>query len=231
MKKVTVILSLLVSLFMLMPSASADVEKKDGTIYGTIKVDKGGWVDNPAVSGGKKYTAKYYVTKTNKAGYVYITLKEELNVKINEVYAGSAFTLVKKGNIAGNDKDGYEVAYVFKLKNGTSISSETELMTVDVNIVDPTNTNCSLPYNPKGTTCENYASVGIYFDKNGNFVTTQDKYDETCAGSKPSEPIGDDEPNNPKTGNAVPYIAVGGGLLAIVGVYLFSRKSNKMYKL
>ena len=36
---------------------------------------------------------------------------------------------------------------------------------------------------------------------------------------------------NPKTGSAVSYIAIGAGLLLIAGAYVVSRKNTKMYKI
>ena len=53
-------------------------------------------------------------------------------------------------------------------------------------------------------------------------------YEEVCEGVTPDEP---DVPDTPNTGNPIPYIAVGGGLIAIAGVYFYSRKSNRMYKI
>ncbi len=66
---------------------------------------------------------------------------------------------------------------------------------------------------------------------------TETEYKEICEGyvpddpTDPDEPLPPDIPENPKSGSVIPYVAVGGGLIAIAGLYLFSRKSNKMYRL
>ena len=54
---------------------------------------------------------------------------------------------------------------------------------------------------------------------------------EACEGYTPSESNPTDVPNSPDTGSVVPYVAIGGGLVAIAAVYLYSRKSNKVYKI
>ena len=67
-----------------------------------------------------------------------------------------------------------------------------------------------------------------YFDNNYKEVT-ETEFEEACNGKTP--PVDTDVPNSPDTGSVIPYIAVGGGLVAIAGVYLYSRKANKVYKI
>ena len=38
-------------------------------------------------------------------------------------------------------------------------------------------------------------------------------------------------PNNPETGSAISYIAIGAGILLIAGAFVISRKNTKMYKI
>ena len=89
---------------------------------------------------------------------------------------------------------------------------------------------CKISYSPLGVSCitlEDKSGNTIYLDKNGNSIT-KEQYTEVCEGGTPTEP---DVPDTPNTGNPIPYIAVGGGLVALAGVYFYSRKSNKMYKI
>lgn len=232
MKKLISLLSLIAMMFVVVPvGAVAKSSSSAGTMYGTINVEESDWIQKSDKS-GYYITQKYTVTKTNASGYVYIAFLETLNVKITQVVDDGAFEIV--GDYVTTQQDGYNArVYVFKLRSGTSINKETELATVMAEIVDPNNKNCNLSYAPLSTQCSNVN--GKYFDNNGKLVT-EDEYKAACEGTNPVNPSNpDDEPNNkpdnPQTGNVVPYIAIAGGLAAIAGVYFISKKSNKIYKI
>ncbi len=237
MKRLTIILSLIAMMFCIVPiKVEADVRTTKGTKYGDITVDESAWTSKPG--GGYYITQEYTVTKTNASGYVFIAFTEDLNVKITNVVTDGAFE--KVGDFVDTKIDGFNArVYVFKLKSGTSINGATKLATVTADIVDPSNKSCVLNYSPLGTTCTN--SYEKYFDDKGKLVT-EDEYKAACeSGGTPSTNPPDDEPNtppaenpsgdNPQTGSVIPYIAIGGGLAAIAGVYFISRKSNKMYRI
>ena len=120
------------AIFLMMPLMAKAEEMKlasstNNTAYGTINVSESKeWQNKP--DGGKYIQQIYTVTKTSN-GYVWIKLIETLNVKVTNVVEGSAFTLVSS--------DAEENTYLFKQKNGTTLSSETEVMTVIAEIVDP----------------------------------------------------------------------------------------------
>lgn len=229
MKKLTIILCCVAMMFCVIPKVDAADQK-----YG-ITVAESDWT---AKTGGGYYINQVYsITKTNGAGYVYLTLLENLNVKITQVVASDAFEIVGDYVAVENGR-----VYVLKTKSGAAINgTKTELMTVVADIVDPKNKSCDLSYAPLDTNCSNIN--GKYFDNNGKLVT-EDEYKKACEGTTPTNPEnpGDDpndpsgpnnsnNPKNPQTGSVIPYIAIGGGLAAIAGVYFVSRKSNKMYKI
>ena len=220
MKKITILLSVIGILFAVLPLnvSAAELKEKsrrDTQFYGKVTVmETDGWDDKQ--DGGKFITQEYYVTKT-QGGYVYIRLLETSNVKITSILPGSNFTKVKEIRVDG----GVDVV----LKAKSTISSRTQLITVLADIVDPSQTNCVLNYSPLGVSCLHIDD--LYLDKNGNEVS-EAEYNEVCNGVTTP---GDVPSDNPSTGNPIPYIAVGGGLLAIAGVYFFSRKSNKFYKI
>lgn len=199
-------------------AAMKEVNKADGTMYGTIRVmESDGWETNS--DGGKYINQTYYVSKVNSAGYVYIKLTESYNVEIANQMASSSFDIISQTE----SNDG--IIYLLKLKSGTSINTETELFTVVANIKDPTDTKCSLTYSPLSMSC--IVIDNKYYDADGKEIS-QEEYAAACEGVTPPK---EEEIEPPATGSYVPYVAVGGGLAAIVVVYLYSKKSNKMYKL
>ena len=220
MKKLSVILSFIVLLaFLVMPNmVNAAETSRQNTIYGTVTIDESEWTES-----GDTYsiTQVYYITKSSE--YVYFNIKPVLNVNNVEIIASSrAYSIVSKTTL-----DDGSVNVLMKATNGTGINgTKTELFTVIAKIVDPSKLECDLSYSPLSVACA--VIDNNYFDDNGKKVT-EEVYNQACNGYVPDEPI-EDEPN-PETGSVIPYIAVGGGLIAIAGVYLYSRKSNKMYKI
>lgn len=225
MKKIAVLLSVVGMLFAISPlKVSAALKQamvKNGTMYGTLKVmESDGWEDKS--DGGKYITQVLSVTKTIN-GYVYIKVGEVSNVKITSAVPGSGFTIVHQNRVT----DGVE----YLLKTEKTVSSETEVLTVLADIVDPTKKECNLSLIPLSVNCIHVGE--LYLDKSGKPITAQE-YAEICEGvttTPTPTPVEPDVPDSPQTGSAIPYVAVGGGLLAIAGVYFFSRKSNKMYKI
>lgn len=219
MKKITVMLSFIMMVMLVgMTGVSAKevIEGGSNTIYGTISKDN-------STSNGVT-TEIYYITKTNSAGYVALTFKPVANVsKITFSGTGSAFEVV--GTPAQNSDGGITV--ILKTKSGSAINgTETEAVTIMATLVDPS-ANCRVTVIPEGTNC---APVGnAYFDKSGK-VVSESEYNATCKDASTTTPETPDVPN-PQTGSYVPYIAVGAGLIAIAGVYFYSKKSNKMYRI
>lgn len=222
MKKLTIILSVIGLLLMVSPmKASAEemkqaMENTNPNLYGTLTVmESSSWETKP--EGGKFITAVAYVTKT-VGGYVYLDLTETTNVKIDKILPSASFELVKDETTATGRR------VLFKAKG--TVNARTEVFTLTADIVDPTlHQECRISYAPLGVSCiklEDKSGNTLYLDKNGNSVT-KEQYDEVCEGTT--------VPDTPNTGNPIPYIAVCGGLIAIAGVYFYSRKSNKMYKI
>ena len=74
----------------------------------------------------------------------------------------------------------------------------------------------------------NWSEEGIPLDDNGNAIS-EEEYNQVCGNT--TTPGDNNDVPSPETGSVVPYIAIGGGLLAIVAVYFFSKRSNKVYKI
>lgn len=222
MKKLTIILSVIGLLLMSAPMKASAAEMKERynkTIpnYGNVVImETNGWEDKPG--GGKFITQVYYVTKT-VGGYVYMDLVETTNVKIDKILTSASFELVSSEDNAKGKR--------ILLKAKGNVTEKTEVFTVTADIVNPSDPdkNCELDFSPLGVSCiklDDKSGNTTYLDRNGNSVT-KEQYDEVCEGTV--------VPDTPNTGNPIPYIAVGGGLIAIAGVYFYSRKSNRMYKI
>lgn len=225
MKKISIILSVIGLLLMAMPIKASAAEMKEvmnSTVryYGTLTVmESSGWESKP--DGSKFVTQVVYVTQT-VGGYVYLDIVQTTNTKIDKILPSASFELVKSEDSANGKR--------VLLKAKGTVSGKTEAFTVTADIVDPSLSECKISYSPLGVSCitiEDKSGNTLYLDKNGNSIT-KEQYTEVCEGGTPTEP---DVPDTPNTGNPIPYIAVGGGLVAIAGVYFYSRKSNKMYKI
>ncbi|MDE5539893.1 MAG: hypothetical protein K2J20_05355 [Bacilli bacterium] len=114
------------------------------------------------------------------------------------------------------------VSLIVGNSNGLTAGQKTEMMTVTSNYTSTD--NCRLSLSLGTISCVQLG--GIYIDANGASVT-EAEYNEVC-GNKPEVP--NDVPNS-DTGSVVPYVAVGGGIVAIAGVFLYSKKSKRMYRI
>jgi hypothetical protein len=224
------IFSLVLTMLILIPFNvhARVVGTNSGGAYGTITVEEpdSGWSGSEAT--GFSVTQTYTITKS-KSEYLYFTLLPTNNVSDLVVLASSGFSTVV--NVKNSDGS---VSIILKTNNDQPVSSKTEIFTVTAKIVDPSKKECKIDYMPGSLQC--LELNGNYFDKNGKKIT-ETEYKEICEGyvpddpTDPDEPLPPDIPENPKSGSVIPYVAVGGGLIAIAGLYLFSRKSNKMYRL
>ena len=213
MKRFLVMLSLVVASIIFIPNVYADR-------YYNITVEESEW--QTSQDGQVVENATYYVDKTI-GGYVYFEIIEDKNVKVdpnpNNIVTGPNFDKISA------QKTDNGMLVLFKAKDGVTINSKTEVFTILVSIVDPSIKECKLNFSPYGLSCAQIE--GHYFDANGNEVTAEQQA-ASCEGYVAEEP---DVPNSPQTGSVIPYIAIGGGLAAIALVYLYSRRSNKVYKI
>lgn len=121
---------------------------------------------------------------------------------------------------------------LFNSASGGVLAPGTYKFTVVVKKIDPA--NCSVKWTPctidegQNTPICDYKPVvptkaickivgNKYFGKNGTEVT-KEVYESECI-------------NNPKTGNFMPYIVLGAGIMLAVVVFTVSRKNNKLYKI
>ncbi len=216
MKKLMGLLSLIAIMLCILPAnVSADSKSVNIPAYGTLTIDETPWT-----SENKVVTQVYSITKSGPI--TAITIIPVLNVSNVKITASSYFDIIDEQT----GSDGSVTVYL-KAKNGTGVNgTKTELLTAvaDGNDNIPSE-GCNLSYSPISLNCSTKVE-GYYFDDNGNSIT-EEEYKEACEGVVPPS---NDVPS-PDTGSVVPYIAVGGGLIAIAGVYLYSRKSNKVYKI
>ncbi len=218
MKKIMGLLSLIALMLGIIPlNVDAAETSKSGTIYGTITVNETPWTAETGTT-----TQVYSITKSGP--YVGMTIIPFRNISNIEVKASSEFEIV------GNPTKGTDgsVTVILKAKNGTGVNgTKTELLTaVGTGSSDIVSDGCNLSYSPLALNCstkiENY-----YFNDEGDMITAE-QYSQLCSGVTPPK---DEDVQNADTGIAIPYIAVGGGLIAVAGVYLYSKKSNKVYKI
>ena len=233
LKKITVMLSFIMMFFVgIVGVKAAETPVSNGTIYGNITMSS-----QPFTSSNPITLETYYITKTTN-GYVYMTVKPTLNISSITIDSSSAFSIVNQTK----NSDG-SITVLFKTKSGSAINNtKTELMVVTARIADVTKDECQITVSPLGMNCLKVNNT--YFDNSGK-VVTEAQWKAACESSSttPSDPSDPDVPNNttdpsnpsntnnPQTGNYIPYMAVAAGLIAIAGVYFYSKKSNKMYKL
>ena len=229
MKKTMMMLGVVGACLFLMPSivhAAAFVDPdKDGVYendeaismgaYGTIQAGDATWKYSNEAEGEKTWTFSF----STSSSYIYFQLvPSSVDIESVSVNTGDGFVPIIPDKISG----GIQPVLI------QSANSRATTLTVTVITTDTADKGCMLDVAPQELSCT--VVNGLYFDDDGNNVT-EEQYNEICGGVVPTP---DDDPNdipNSETGSVVPYIAIGGGLLAIVGVYLISRKSNKVYKI
>jgi len=217
-KKIASVLLLIVLCFVALPVANAAKETIEGaanTIYGTIsreRTDEGG---------AGIETNNIYITKSSSE-YIYLTFTPGLNVKeISSITPTSGFKMVS------SKKTSNDGSWTVLLKsNNGKVTKETQILELMLE-QEKVGEDCNVVVTPIPLSCS--TADGKYFIADGSEVT-KEVYDSVCSNVTPTTPT-PDEGDDVQTGIPVPYLAVAGGVLAIAGVYLYSRKQNKMYKI
>ena len=228
MKKNIMLLSVLATLLFALPStvsAAVSFEDTDGDgtyensdvisvgQFGTIAVGDMTWEYVEGSDEEKLWTISFETSHP----FIYFSLVP-VSVSIDSVnVSGNGFVLADQESAGDGMID-------ILIENANSGSG---MVTVTIVTTDTADEGCQLNISPLNLDCS-VNIPGIYFDDNGNEITAEE-YQEVCGNATtPDDP--NDIPNS-ETGSVVPYVAIGGGLLAIVALYLFSRKSNKVYKI
>ena len=235
MKKITVILvTIMMMLYVIPMKVSAEEfstdfrdSDGDGVFESTSAISAGrygsfaaGDITYEYTEGSdKERTWSFYLTVgSNDFDYVYMLITPT-NVSIDGVSTDtSSFLPLNTISEAGGYLL-YEVA--------GDLEAGDRVLLYQIITTNTSDEDCQITVSPGELNCS-VNIPGIYFDNNGN-VISEEEYQEVCGNTTPDNP--DDIPTSPETGSVVPYVAIGGGLLAIVVVYLFSRKSNKVYKI
>lgn len=232
MKRITVMLAIVLVLFYSLPiNVSAAAYVKDGNTYKSdsdISVGKYGTIKTGDATytytdeGEKIKTWSFYVTAGEDLDYVSINLLP-VALEIQSVKAGNLFNKLSSSN----------ENVLLEVKSAGSVKKGDRILLFTVITKDTADTGCTLSLSPQDVgTCT--IIDGNYFDKSGKRVT-EEAYKASCE-KQPDEPVTPppDDPNdipNSETGSVVPYVAIAGGLIAIAGVYMYSKKANRMYKL
>ena len=228
MKKTMIMLGVMVACLFLMPSVvhaaqfvdpdSDGVYVNDTAIsmgrYGTIAAGDASWTYSDEAEGEKTWTFSF----STSSSYIYFQLvPTSVDIEGISVNTSNGFMYISQPQISG----GIQPVLI------QSANSSATTLTVTVITTDTADTGCMLDVSPQELSCT--VVNGLYFDDDGNNVTAE-QYNEICGGATTPNDGPNDIPNS-ETGSVVPYIAIGGGLVAIVAVYLISRKSNKVYKI
>ena len=228
MKKNIMLLGVLATLLFVLPStvsAAVSFEDTDGDgtyensdvisvgQFGTIAVGDMTWEYLEGSDEEKIWTISFETSHP----FIYFSLVPA-SVSIDSVnVSGNGFVLADQESAGDGMID-------ILIENANSGSG---MVTVTVVTTDTADEGCQLNVSPLNLNCS-VNIPGIYFDDNGNEISAEE-YQEVCGNTTtPDDP--NDVPNS-QTGSVVPYVAIGGGLLAIVAVYLFSRKANKVSKI
>lgn len=228
MKKNIILFSVLATMLCILPHqvyAASFVDNDGDGVYendeaisagqfGTIAAGDFTWRYEDSDTGRKRWTISF----DTSSSYIYFSLVPNA-VSIDSVYvSGTGFALF-------NQNDNSDGSVDVMIESANSGSSR---VTITVITIDTADTGCTLNISPYNLNCS-VNVPGVYFDDNGN-VITEEEYNQVCGNTT----ITPDDPNdipNSQTGSVVPYVAIGGGVVAIVVVYLLSRKSNKVYKI
>ena len=185
--------------------------------YGSFAAGDVKWRYTDEENGIKEW--QFTLTPSGNFQTIYMTLVPNA-LEIQKVTAGSDFKQLSFDNSA-------EVV----IQPKSSLTKNKKVLLFTVTTKDTAETGCMLSYSPGSTSC---AKIGdIYLDKDGKSVT-KSEYEKACGTggtTTVTDPKDPDIPNTPDTGSVIPYFAIGGGLAAIAGVYLYSRKSSKVYKI
>lgn len=210
MKKLVVLLSLAVMLVMpLNVNAASWSEEKvlsKNSIYGELSAREMPWEGNDPTQ------LEVYITKASEYISLTFTVNNLKDVKFMEAANITVVNSDFKDNV---------LTVLLKTKDGKAITKKTEVGSAMGYPID-TEKGCSIAVTPQTLACAKLDNM--YFDKSGKAIT-EEEYNEVCSNIT-TEP-GDDV----QTGSVIPYVAIAGGLIAIAGVYLYSRRTNKMYKL
>ena len=235
MKKITVILVTIMTMLYVIPmkvsaeELSTDFTDSDGDgVYESTSAISAGRYGNFAAGdityeytegSNEERTWSFYLTVgSNNFDYVYMLITPT-NVSIDSVTTDTSSFLALNSIPETGGTLLYEVA--------GDLEAGDRVLLYQIITTNTSDENCQISVSPAELNCS-VNIPGIYFDNDGN-VITEEEYQEVCGNTTPDNP--DDIPSSPETGSVVPYVAIGGGLLAIVVVYLFSRKSNKVYKI
>jgi len=211
-KKLTSVLLLVAVLcFVALPvvdAAKTVIEGGENGEYGAISKER---VTDEETSPGFEVN-NIYITKS-RGSYIYITFTPGLNIKnIVSIEAANGFKIVS--DVKGSD--GSRTVLIESL-NG-KVTKETKILKIEMQ-QEEVGEDCKLLVSPHKLSCT--AANGKFFIEDGKEVT-EEEYNQVCSNVKPEQV---------KSGIPVPYLAVAGGILAIAGVYLYSRKQNKMFKI
>jgi len=205
--------------------ANADVvrvndEEVPAGAYGTFKAGDIVYEYTDTSNGLKEW--KFYLTAGSDLENVYVSL-QPIKLTIQSIKEGNSFVIETKKTV---QSDG--TTEVFLRTEGVKKGNRVLLLTV-VTKDDKDSNGCELNISPKVLTCLNTGSS--WFDQNGNELNNKEEYDAVCSNVGPTDKPLEDVPNNSETGIPVPYIALGGGLVALAGVYFLNKKNTKMFKL
>ncbi len=236
MKKVILLFGVVASVFVLMPSSvyaaepAGFVETSDGVYvneqaisagrYGTFEAGDVSWTYESAEdeADGVK-TWNYYLTVGSvDFEFLYMSLVPT-GVDIDAVTPGDSFLMVHPSNDNG-------ITTVLLQATG-SLNEGDRVLLFTVRTVDQDGAEeCLLETAPLNLDCS-VNVPGFYFDNDGNEISAEE-YAQVCGNVTPDD--GNDVPS-PETGSVIPYIAIGGGIVALIAVYLLTRKSSKVYKI
>ena len=182
--------------------------------FGTIAAGDMTWTYSDKEAGEKTWTISFETSNS----FIYLSLVPSFLTIDSVSVNGSSFVLASKQNAGDGAVD-------VLIQN---VSSGSALLTITVITTDAADEGCILNISPLKLDCS-FTGGGFYFDDNGNEITAEE-YNEVCGNTTPTPDNPNDVPNS-QTGSVVPYVAIGGGILAVAVVYLFSRKANKVYKI
>ncbi len=180
--------------------------------FGNIEEGDMTWEYTDEEAGEKTWTISFVTSHQ----YIYFSLIPDALDIDSVVVSGTGFALLDQAN-AG---DGMVDVMIESANNGGGE------VTITVITYDNADEGCQLSVSPLNLDCSVQVS-GLYFDNSGNVITAEE-YAEVCGNVTPDDP--NDVPNS-QTGSVIPYIAIGGGLVAIALVYFLSKKANKVYKI